>query len=296
MPSSYYILQNCKNSPFLPFLEYYLTKLKPYCYRKIFLMLLRDLLAGMGKADLHIHTSYSYDSSCTVPAVLEWAANCTDLDVIAITDHDAYGGAQEAMQIAPRFGIQVIPGCEVTTSQGHLLALYIEHPIPPGRSMLETVLRVGEQGGLCIAAHPTAFLAHGVDGPTLRSLLQDADAHQVMVGVETWNTGVFYQGSNHTAQRIQAEVGLASIGSSDSHVVWTVGFGYTEFSGRTAQDLRCCLQAHATTAHRRFAHRGPDYWPRHVFSRLLRKLGWVTWTPEPNASFKLRRLADVQLG
>ncbi|RPJ45288.1 MAG: PHP domain-containing protein [Chloroflexi bacterium] len=250
----------------------------------------------MGKADLHIHTSYSYDSSCTVSAVLEWAANCTDLDVIAITDHDAYGGAQEAVQLAPRFGIQVIPGCEVATSEGHLLALFIERPIPPGRSMLETVLRIGDQGGLCIAAHPAAFLAHGINGQTLRAVLQDADACQVLVGIETWNTGVLYQGSNQKAQRIHAEVGLASTGSSDSHVVWTVGFGYTEFAGRTAQDLRRSLQANTTTAHRLFAHRGPDYWPRHVFSRVLRKMGWVTWTPEPNASFELRRLAEVQFG
>jgi predicted metal-dependent phosphoesterase TrpH len=248
----------------------------------------------MGKADLHIHTSYSYDSACSVPAVLEWAANFTDLDVIAITDHDAFGGSLEAVQLAPKFGMQVIPGCEIDTRDGHLLALFIERPVPPGLPFLETVLRIGDQGGLCIAAHPGAFLAHGVNGQVVHTTLQDADARQVLVGIETWNTGVFYQGSNHTAQRIHAEVDLASIGSSDSHVVWTVVFGYTEFHGRTAQDLRQNLQAHTTTAHRLLAHRAPDYWPRHVFSRLLRKMGWVTWTPEPNTSFSLRRLEDVQ--
>ena len=86
----------------------------------------------MGKADLHIHTSYSYDSACTVPAVLEWASSIAELDVIAITDHDAFGGSLEAMQIAPKFGIEVIPGCEIATQDGHLLALYIERPVPPG--------------------------------------------------------------------------------------------------------------------------------------------------------------------
>lgn len=250
----------------------------------------------MGKADLHIHTSYSYDSSCTVSAVLEWAANFTDLNVIAITDHDVFGGAVEAMQLAPKFGIQVIPGCEIATAEGHLLALFIERPVPSGRPLRETILRVGEQGGLCIAAHPNAFLAHGLTSNAIYAALEDADVRRVLVGIETWNTGVFYQGSNHTAQRIHAEVGLASIGSSDSHLVWTVGFGYTEFSGFTAQDLRHSLLAHNTTAHRLFAHRRPDYWPRHVFSRLLREMGWVTWTPEPNASLKLRRLEDISFG
>ncbi len=157
-------------------------------------------------------------------------------------------------------------------------------------------MRVGGQGGLCVAAHPGAFLAHGVNEQVVRDVLSDADARQVLVGIETWNTGVFYQGSNHYAQRINAEAGLAAVGSSDSHVVWTVGFGYTEFTGHTAQDLRHSLQAHATTAHRLLAHRGPDYWPRHVISRMLRKMGWVTWIPEPNASFSLRRLAEVQFG
>lgn len=250
----------------------------------------------MGRADLHIHTSYSYDSACTVPAVLEWAASIAELDVVAITDHDAFGGALEAMQIAPRFGIEVIPGCEIATRDGHLLALYIERPVPSGLSLLETIMRVGDQGGLCVAAHPGAFLAHGVNAQVVRDVLSDEDARQVLVGIETWNTGVFYQGSNRYAQRINDEVGLAAVGSSDSHVVWTVGFGYTEFNGHTAQDLRHNLQAHTTTAHRLLAHRGPDYWPRHVVSRMLRKMGWVTWTPEPNASFSLRRLADVQFG
>ncbi len=248
----------------------------------------------MGKADLHIHTSYSYDSSCAVSAVLKWAANRTDLNVIAITDHDVFGGALEAMQMAPKYGIEVIPGCEITTQDGHLLGLYLKQPVPAGRPLRETVLRVGEQNGLCIAAHPTAFLAHGLTRKAILAAIEAPDVRRALVGIETWNTGVFYQGSNQAAQRINAEASLASVGSSDSHVVWTVGFGYTEFAGRSAVDLRRALQEHTTSAHRLWARRRPDYWPRHVLSRLLRELGWVTWTPAPNASFKLRRVAEIQ--
>ncbi len=249
----------------------------------------------MGKADLHIHTTYSYDSSSTVSVVLEWAKNFADLDVIAITDHDAIGGAQEAEQMAPKYGIEVIPGCEITTQDGHLLALFIRKSVPPGLPLIETLLRIGEQGGVAVAAHPMAFLAHGLRKEVIQEALLHPDARQVLLGIETWNTGIFYQGTNHAAQRINAEVGLASVGNSDSHLFWTIGTGYTQFPGYRAQDLRQALLERKTTAHHAEGHRAPDYWPRHIASHFLRKLGWVTWTPEPNASFMLRRLAEIQV-
>jgi predicted metal-dependent phosphoesterase TrpH len=59
----------------------------------------------MGFADLHIHTVHSWDGTATVPAILKHAADATDLDVIAICDHDCIRGGQEAIQLAPRYGI-----------------------------------------------------------------------------------------------------------------------------------------------------------------------------------------------
>jgi predicted metal-dependent phosphoesterase TrpH len=68
----------------------------------------------MGKADLHIHTLYSYDGFCAVSTMLEQAAQIAKLDVIAITDHDEIDGALEAEILGPKFGIRVIPGCEIS--------------------------------------------------------------------------------------------------------------------------------------------------------------------------------------
>ena len=249
----------------------------------------------MGKADLHIHTTFSFDGSSTVSAVLEWAANYTDLDVIAITDHDELDGALEARERAVEFGIEVVPGIEVSTADGHLLALFVERPVPPGRSLLETLLLVGEQGGLCVAAHPYARLAHGLSGRVIRAALRDPDAAQVLVGIEACNTGLWYLRSNHHARKLVEDVGLAQLGSSDSHLFWTIGFGYSEFAGSTAQDLRSALQAHATTAHRSIERRAPGYYTSHIYHRALRKLGWGTWASQPNADLIWRRLSEVQL-
>lgn len=243
----------------------------------------------MGKADLHIHTTYS-DGTCTVAAALEWAANYTELDVIAITDHDTLDGAREAMQLGPKFGIQVIPGCEITTRDGHLLALFIERTIPYGLSMHESVLRVAAQGGLCIPAHPTDRLAHGASQHTLQNILRDPDAARAMVGLEAINTGIFAQRSNLEAQRMAELFGLSPTGSSDSHVFWTIGSGFTRFPGHTGEDVRRALLQGTTTASRAAPGRSPTYWPRHVLSFMLRKAGWVTWTPEPNASLRLQRV------
>src|SRR5512147_1122750 len=107
----------------------------------------------MGLADLHIHTIYSYDGTASVPAVLTRAKQI-GLDVIAITDHDEIAGSLKALELAPKYGVEVIPGIEITTAEGDLLALNITQKVARGLSLIETILKVGEQGGFCIAPHP----------------------------------------------------------------------------------------------------------------------------------------------
>jgi predicted metal-dependent phosphoesterase TrpH len=110
----------------------------------------------MSFADLHVHSIYSYDGTSTIPAILKHAAARTNLKVLAITDHDTIRGVREAQDLAPRYGLEVIPGCEISTRDGHLLALFIENPIKPDLPLLDTVLALADQGGICVAAHPYA--------------------------------------------------------------------------------------------------------------------------------------------
>jgi predicted metal-dependent phosphoesterase TrpH len=84
----------------------------------------------MGKADIHIHTTHS-DGMASVQQVFDFVENETDLDLIAITDHDMFDGADEARNLAARrnYRFQVLTGMEVTTIEGHLLVLGIDKPV-----------------------------------------------------------------------------------------------------------------------------------------------------------------------
>ncbi|HRQ25006.1 MAG TPA: PHP domain-containing protein [Anaerolineales bacterium] len=109
----------------------------------------------MGLADLHLHTIHSSDGTASVTAVLRRAKEI-GLDVIAITDHDEIRGSLEAMGLASHHGVEVIPGSEITTAEGDLLALNITEIVPAGLPLIETILKVRELGGVCIAPHPMA--------------------------------------------------------------------------------------------------------------------------------------------
>jgi hypothetical protein len=91
-----------------------------------------------GKADLHIHTALG-DGMAELPELLDYIEQQTDLDVIAVTDHDDIRGGLQARELwaRGRYRFQVIVGAEVTAIQGHVLALFVEEPVPSLRQVEE---------------------------------------------------------------------------------------------------------------------------------------------------------------
>lgn len=196
------------------------------------------------KADVHIHTTYSIDGTAHVEEVLEYVARKTDLRVIAITDHDTIEGALEARRIASKYGVEVIVGEEVSTADGHLLALFIEELLVPGQPADETIAAVHAQGGLCVAAHPYAWLVPSMGWAGLRTR-QRSKVWQ-LDGVEGFNASLWTPKSNQNAVSVGRELHLAICGGSDSHQLSTIGLGYTRFPGSSAEDLRAAIQARRT--------------------------------------------------
>jgi hypothetical protein len=98
----------------------------------------------MKKIDLHIHTTYS-DGVYSPKEIME-KAHQLDLNVIAITDHDCVAGYKQGESYANKYGIELVPGVEISThyktNEVHILAYFIDVK----NRMLETMLRFVQKG------------------------------------------------------------------------------------------------------------------------------------------------------
>ena len=200
-----------------------------------------------GRADLHIHTLAS-DGTAGIEAILEHVERATDLDVIAITDHERIDAALAARSMARDLGLraEVVVGEEVTTLGGHLLALFLDRPIRPYRTLRTTILAVHEQGGLAIPAHPLVPYPLCAQGWMLRRLLDDADPDAHPDALETFNPTSLGKPWHRRVVRFADQHGLARVGNSDAHALSAIGTGWTTFPGHDAADLRRAIETRAT--------------------------------------------------
>ncbi len=201
----------------------------------------------LGRADLHIHTVAS-DGTADIGAILDHVAAIGELDVIAITDHERIDAAVagRAMALDRGLDVEVIIGEEVTTLGGHLLALFIERPVRPYRTLRTTIADVHAAGGIAIPAHPLVPYPLCAQGWVLRRLLDDPDEAVHPDAIETFNPTALGRPWHDRVVRFADEHRLARVGNSDAHALDGIGVGWTTFEGRTAADLRHAIEARAT--------------------------------------------------
>ena len=132
--------------------------------------------ARFGQADLQLHTAHG-DGMAGAREVLDRVQSHTDLDVVAVTDHDDVAGALEARAVHARgdYGFEFVPGIEVTTRSGHLLALWVDVPIRSFRSLAETVRAIHRAGGLAVVPHPFSYLTRSIGQRALQRVLAEGD-------------------------------------------------------------------------------------------------------------------------
>jgi predicted metal-dependent phosphoesterase TrpH len=238
-----------------------------------------------GRADMHLHTLYS-DGTMEVQALLDRVERSTELDLIAVTDHERIDGALRAQELhaAGDYHFGLVVGEEITTRRGHLLALFLTERVPPLRPLEETIERIHAQGGIAIAPHPMAPLTPSLGRRSLLRLHDDPDDRHRLDAIEMLNPSVAGRARRPHRLALNQVMELAAVGNSDAHVLEHVGTGWTWFHGSSAEDYRRAIAERTTEAE-------GEYWTHwhnvSVYGRqLLAKARHVRHTLRPTGEWR----------
>jgi hypothetical protein len=166
-----------------------------------------------------MHTNWSADCQTGVAELLDHA-EAEGLGAIAITDHNVFGGALEAAELADGRDLIVIPGEEVKTDvHGEVIGLFLQEEIPRGLSFAETIEAIRAQGGLVYLPHPFDRVHTIAEPATIHRHLADIDV------LEVYNARLLFEAYNDEALRFARKYGLTMGAGSDAHVLQGVGTG-----------------------------------------------------------------------
>jgi predicted metal-dependent phosphoesterase TrpH len=171
----------------------------------------------------HVHTNHSFDS-LTTPRALATRATARKIDVLAVTDHDTWGGAVETADQARELGLplRVIMAAEYATDQGDLIGFFLREP-PSQRSALGLCDEIHQQGGLVMLPHPYRW--HRLD----EELLARVDL------IEVYNARSL-PGENAMAWELALERNLPGLAGSDAHRLVELDLARVEFEGSLPPD------------------------------------------------------------
>ena len=258
-----------------PRMDILITFLKRLALRRLKRLPRIEPPPGCIAIDTHVHTCYSPDSLADVRQML-MAAGRRGVAGIAITDHNAFEGTIRARLIAARLIREhrlpetffVIPGEEVSSSEGHVIGLFLTHPIPPGMTAAQTVDAIHQQGGLAIAAHPELEHSLGELANTL-----PFDAEETINAAEEMHFAMARSTLRERRAAFYARVTKPRIGASDAHDPETVAACYTLLScDPTPEAVRQAILEGRTTPEAGFSREDERSMLGGRFSRMVLNL------------------------
>jgi predicted metal-dependent phosphoesterase TrpH len=219
------------------------------------------------KADLHLHTWFSHDCDVS-PKRLVRRCQEVRLNCIAITDHNSTRGAFEVRELAP---FTVIVGEEVSTTEGEIIGLFLQEPIPRGLTPIQTVRHIRAQGGLVLVPHPYDRWRRG---PLSENALHEVLRHTDII--ESFNSRVISKQDLQQSLKLAIEARLPHVASSDAHTLGEIGLAHTEFDGfdGTPQSF------HAAIARGRVSGRQSPLWvhAQTAWVKLKKRLPGQQWS------------------
>lgn len=189
----------------------------------------------MLSVELHTHSSLSHDGRDPVDLLLQQAES-VGLDALAVTDHDEIDASLEAAERASDYGLVGIPGVEVTSADGHILALGVFERVKAGLSFEETLDRIHDLGGIAVVPHPFQKSRSGVAPNVSRKTLATADA------IEVYNSRLLTGRANRKAEEYAKEWNLPMTAGSDAHISEMVGQAVTKI-GAEDRNLSSIIEA-----------------------------------------------------
>ncbi len=112
----------------------------------------------------------------------------------------------------------IIPGVEVSSSDGHIVALNVKELIPRGFNAVETVELIHRAGGVAVACHPHVYFK----GCLRDKVCSSFDA------IEVINARAFpFNNSVKKAEETAQRLGLSKVAGTDAHYGPQIGYAYT---------------------------------------------------------------------
>lgn len=177
------------------------------------------------RIDLHCHSRFSADG-VSEPEEMVQAAKERGLHGFAITDHNTCACVDYFLSVGlmredghPVEGFLILPGQEITTSAGHLLALGVRLPDLKGIGPAEAVGLIKEAGGVAVPPHPYDNFRAGIRESVLDGLALEA--------IEVFNAAVTFKRANQRAYEYAQKRDLAMTAGSDAHHVEAIGTACT---------------------------------------------------------------------
>lgn len=176
------------------------------------------------KLDLHIHTIYSGDALITPEIALKYA-KMRKLDGFAITDHDTLKAYNILKKKNKNSDLIIIPGMEINTHIGEILALFINEEISIKDNQFQVVADdIREKNGLIVVPHPFDFLR---DNHLKLKMLNDQMIKHYLDGIEIINSRIMFKSCIKKARKFNQKYKLFETGGSDAHLKQEIGNGYT---------------------------------------------------------------------
>jgi predicted metal-dependent phosphoesterase TrpH len=191
--------------------------------------------------DMHLHCTNSPDSRL-LPKSAMTRARELGLRGLSFTDHDHLTVIR-----SPFDDLLLVPGAELSTDWGDLLAIGISELPPAGRPVPDIIDNIHRQGGVAVVPHPFC--------EDLRAICMNErvlDVIDLVDGLEVTSP----KGSvdNPKARRLAIKHGKAIVGGSDAHSVEAMGWGFTACDSGTVDGLLKAIRAARTDA---FIRRAP---------------------------------------